>query len=82
MGCFKILFLSQHLMTFGFITSHVDLSLFVKNINECLFYIDDIILRSNENMFIDSLVDKLRDKVNMIDLGALMIFLRLEVQQL
>lgn len=60
------------------------MSLFVWNDSSCLaylfLYVDDIILTANDNVYIDTLVDKLKDKVGMIDLGALTFFIVLEVQ--
>lgn len=75
---------TQYLLTFWFIASHADPFLFVKK--KCwwvpylypLLYIDDIILIDNDNTYINVLVEKLKTKFDMTDLGALTFFLVLK----
>lgn len=75
---------TSQLFTYGFVASHVDSSLFVRNvcgsITYLLLYVDDIILTGNDRAYIDSLVSQLRVVFDMTDLGTLTYFLGLEVK--
>lgn len=75
---------TSQLLTYGFVASQVDSSLFVRNthgsITYLLLYMDDIILTGNDNSYIDNLVSQLKTVFDMTDLGVLSYFLGLEVK--
>lgn len=63
--------------------STVDTSLFVRkiglSITYLLLYVDDIIVTGNDPSYIETLIDQLRQKFDMTNLGALKYFIGLEV---
>nr|XP_043615796.1 uncharacterized protein LOC122587696 [Erigeron canadensis] len=75
--------LTSFLTDFGFIKSHADASLFIYNHGDtkCYFlvYVDDIILTSNNNKFLDHFVPSIASRFSVKDLGYPSQFLGVEL---
>lgn len=75
--------LSDSLLSFGYVYSTADHSLFIKsygsNFTALLVYIDDIVLTGNDLSEIQNVKTILHNKFRIKDLGALRYFLGLEV---
>jgi Reverse transcriptase (RNA-dependent DNA polymerase) len=76
--------LSESLVAFGFISSNYDPSLFVARSNNkialLLVYVDDIIITSNNEAFLQNCISHLQQQFALKDLGPLSYFLGIEVQ--
>jgi hypothetical protein len=74
--------LSTALLSLGFLSSQVDPSLFIYHQNSVhaflLVYVDDILVTSNDQRFITSLISNLQLEFAMKDLGQLTYFLGIE----
>lgn len=74
---------TSHLLSLGFVASHSDTSLFVRNFGDnltyLLLYVDDIIVTGNQPSYIQQLITQLRSRFDMADLGPLRYFLGLEI---
>ncbi|KAK9074377.1 hypothetical protein SSX86_006975 [Deinandra increscens subsp. villosa] len=75
--------LTQFLLDFGFLKSHADASLFIYNRQgvHCYFlvYVDDIIVTSNSDAFIDQFVNRISSRFSLKDLGTPSHFLGVEL---
>ncbi|KAJ9562298.1 hypothetical protein OSB04_007458 [Centaurea solstitialis] len=75
--------LTAFLVEFGFLKSHADASLFIYNRDgvTCYFlvYVDDIILTSNNDEFINTFVQRLSSRFSLKDLGSPSHFLGVEL---
>ena len=76
---------TTQLLQLGFIASAADSSLFIYHhhhvIAYLLLYVDDIVLTSNSNSFLDSLILQLRTVFDLKDLGPLHYFLGLQLSR-
>lgn len=74
---------TTQLLTFGFVASKADPSLFIRNSSDTvtylLLYVDDILLTGSDASYIDSLVCQLQSHFDMTNLGTLKYFLGLEI---
>ncbi|OMO98301.1 Reverse transcriptase, RNA-dependent DNA polymerase [Corchorus capsularis] len=74
---------STALLTYGFVQSRSDYSLFIKSSKTDFFailvYVDDIVITGNNSKLIDSVKNALQRQFSIKDLGSLKYFLGLEV---
>ncbi|OMP02866.1 Reverse transcriptase, RNA-dependent DNA polymerase [Corchorus capsularis] len=74
---------STALLTYGFVQSRSDYSLFIKSSKTdfvaILVYVDDIVITGNNSKLIDSVKNALQRQFSIKDLGSLKYFLGLEV---
>lgn len=77
--------LSHTLVSLGFYSAKSDCSLFIRKISShtivILVYIDDIIITSDSQVAIDSLIHSLYQSFPLKDLGSLNFFLGIQVQK-
>jgi len=75
--------IGQYLVTSGFQTSNVDISLYVKKTDHgiivIVIYVDDLIITGNNDANIFDLKKLLKQKFGLKDLGELCYFLGIEV---
>ena len=76
--------LTQTLLQLGFHCSKVDASLFIynnaTNILLVLFYVDDVIIRGNNNDFLQNVIHQLSSTFALKDVGKLWYFFGIEVR--
>ncbi|WJZ95012.1 hypothetical protein VitviT2T_013812 [Vitis vinifera] len=75
--------LRDALLSFGFIHSVTNNSLFIYKSHDilcyCLVYVDDIIVTSNTLSFVNNIINKLGSTFSVKDMGSLHYFLGIEV---
>jgi hypothetical protein len=72
---------SNYIQTFGFVPSLFDTSLFVYHTAYILLYVDDIVLTTSSQMFLDHIISQLNTEFSMTDLGFLHHFLGIHVHR-